>query len=146
MKLGPEHYDRSAGLLTFRTKYHNAQRIPVTARLAAMLDTCNGPGPFVVQLSGCKTANAGTIYDNLKQQQARLKKRLGITRKLTFHDLRRTTARRVYTITKDLREVQSALGHSDLASTAWYLQDELVTVNRATLELAKLQPPTERIQ
>jgi hypothetical protein len=38
------------------------------------------------------------------------------------------------------------LGHSDLNSTAWYLQDNLVTVPASTLELAKLPPTTETIQ
>ncbi len=75
-----------------------------------------------------------------------VKRKCGITRKLTPHDLRRTTARRVYQITKDLRVVQAFLGHSDLVSTVWYLQDNLTEVPLATLELAKLNPATEAIQ
>lgn len=76
----------------------------------------------------------------------RLRKSLGITRKLTPHDLRRTTARNVYDKTKDLRLVQALLGHSDLNSTLWYLQDNLVNVEVSALELAKLNPTTEAIQ
>ncbi len=76
----------------------------------------------------------------------RLRRQLGITRRIHAHDLRRTTARNVYDKTKDLRLVQALLGHSDLNSTLWYLQDNLVNVQVSTLELAKLNPVTERTQ
>jgi integrase/recombinase XerC len=139
--LGPDHYDRDGRVLTFRTKYGNAQHLPVTATLAALLDKCNAQGPFVSQLRG-----ESTPYSKLAYEFGTLKKRLGITRKLTAHDLRRTTARSVYRITSDLRDVQALLGHTELRTTAWYLQDDLVQVNLSTLELAKLNPTTEVIQ
>jgi integrase len=85
-------------------------------------------------------------YHSLSGAFGSLKRQLGITRKLTPHDLRRTTARNVYAITRDLRTVMALLGHSDLNSTAWYLQDNLVTVPASTLELAKLPPTTGTIQ
>ncbi len=77
-------------------------------------------------------------YHSLVGAFAVVKKAVGITRKLTPHDLRRTTARRVYSITQDLRTVQAVLGHSDLNSTMWYLQDNLIKVDLSTLELAKM--------
>jgi site-specific recombinase XerC len=52
----------------------------------------------------------------------------------------------VYKATRDLRVVQALLGHSNLAQTAWYLQDELTEVSVDVLELAKLNPTTETIQ
>jgi integrase len=76
----------------------------------------------------------------------RLKKQLKIRRQITPHDLRRTTARRVYDNTRDLRIAQAVLGHSNLKSTLWYLQDNLTEVPISALELAKLNPLTERPQ
>jgi site-specific recombinase XerD len=38
---------------------------------------------------------------------------------------------------RDLRVVQALLGHSDLTSTLWYLQDNLTTVDIVTREQAK---------
>jgi integrase/recombinase XerC len=147
--LGPSHYDRAAGVLTFRTKYQNAQHLPVTAALRELLDTCTNPDlPFVSQLARgvgrnkhgeypLKPLGRATDYHSLIGAFNRLKRSLGITRKLTPHDLRRTTARNVYEITHDLRTVQALLGHSDLNSTMWYLQDNLIDVPVSALELAK---------
>jgi integrase len=149
-RLTPAEYDPAERLLTFRTKYQNAQRVPVTEQLAALLDACGDPAlPFVQQLARgpVQGQKVGTMsYQILAQTFGRLKRRIGITRKLTPHDLRRTTARRVYEITRDLRTVQSLLGHSDLPATAWYLQDAMVRVPLEALELAKLNPLTERPQ
>jgi integrase/recombinase XerC len=156
-RLGPEHYDRERGLLTFRTKYQNAQQLPVTGALKALLDQCTDPTlPFVAQLPRGRNWKRGDKplpplgrpmdYHSLSGAFGSLKRQLGITRKLTPHDLRRTTARNVYAITRDLRTVMALLGHSDLNSTAWYLQDNLVTVPASTLELAKLPPTTGTIQ
>lgn len=141
-KLGPEHYDRGMGELVFRTKYDNAQRLKVTAELRGIIAQCKGDGPFAAQLAAPKKA----AYKNLIDDYAKLKRKLGITRKLTPHDLRRTTARKVYKLTGDMREAQHLLGHADLATTAWYLQDSTVEVSLSTLELAKLNPTTEAIQ
>ncbi len=141
-KLGPEHYNDGTGELVFRTKYDNAQRLPTTAQLRKLIGMCKGDGPFVAQLNPGKKA----AYKNLIDDYAKLKKRLGITRKLTPHDLRRTTARAVYKLTGDMREAQHLLGHADLATTAWYLQDSTVEVSGATLERVKLTTATEVIQ
>jgi integrase len=72
----------------------------------------------------------------------RLLKTVGIKRKLTPHDFRRTTAVHLYEQTHDARDVQALLGHRSLGSTIWYLDHDLRPVNRNTLELIKL--PTKR--
>jgi integrase len=155
--LGPQHYDKGAGTLTFTTKYQAVVRLPVTRTLAALFDRCTNPAlPFVAQLEG-EVGNQNITRQSpalmrpispvvLNATYRRLKTRLGITRKLTPHDFRRTTARRVYNTTRDLRLVQALLGHSDLQSTLWYLQDSLTEVPVSTLELAKLNPLTEAKQ
>jgi integrase len=153
--LGPSHYDAKAGALSFTTKYGATQRLKVTAELRALLDLCKEQSlPFIAQLPRGKhwrrkeplapmaKITASAMFNAYKA----LKKECGITRKLTPHDLRRTTARRVYKLTGDLRQAQAVLGHSDLGSTMWYLQDDLVSVEVSTLELAKLNPTTEAIQ
>jgi integrase len=153
--LGPSNYDRKAGTLTFTTKYNNTQRLKVTSELRKLLDMCNEPSlPFIAQLSrGTHWRRSEPLAPMAKLKPCSmhnayhaLKKKCGITRKLTPHDLRRTTARRIYEMTGDLRQAQALLGHSDLSSTLWYLQDELVNVEVSTLELAKLNPQTERVQ
>jgi hypothetical protein len=127
--LGPEHYDKRRGTLTFRTKYQGTQTLPVTAELEALLDRCTVPDiPFVSQLSrgtygttNQRLAPLGRMSKiGLCEAFGRIRRSVGITRKLTPHDLRRTTVRRVYDSTKDLRVAQALLGHSDLSSTLWY--------------------------
>lgn len=156
--LGPSNYDRQTGLLRFRTKYGNAQVLPVTGGLRSLLNECTDPAlPFVAQLSRGKhwtgstmgpmgTKRGGMNYQGLSRAFLNLKRSLGITRKLTAHDLRRTTARTVYKASGDLRIAQALLGHTNLSSTVWYLQDAHEEVDLKLLELAKLNPPTETIQ
>lgn len=164
-RLTPEHYDRNARTLTFTTKYQNRQSLPVPAELARLLDTCEKPGiPFVAQLPREDSTRGRYFkYDRpLSHQQLsndwkRLKARAGITRKLTLHDLRRTTAFRIYDATKDVRLVQAVLGHSNLTSTCWYLDHHLTPVPVEAFERARLNDvdaqidayypnPTETIQ
>jgi integrase len=57
----------------------------------------------------------------LRSQWYRLKKDTGVNIGLRLHDLRRTTATRLYAETKDIRAVQEYLGHDALSSTTHYL-------------------------
>lgn len=143
-QISPANYDSHSHTLTFTTKKGARQTLPVTAALATLLDTPGlMPGvPYVAQLGrqGKQRANV------LRASFRRLRESVGITRKLTCHDLRRTTATKVYDLTHDLRAVQALLGHADLSSTLWYLDHHARQVPIATLELAKLNPTTEVIQ
>ena len=152
-QLGPSSYDSAAGVLRFRTKHGNAQTLPVTARLRSLLDTCTDSElPFVAQLPRGRHWRGGAVLqplgrmsrDGLYDAFAALKRDHGIRRGVTPHDLRRTTARRVYAQTGDLRAAQGVLGHSDLNSTLWYLQDEITRVTIDQLEAAALH--TETVQ
>jgi integrase len=153
-RLTPESYDAARRELTFTTKYQARQRLPVTAELAELLDRCHEPGvPFVAQLPRAKATHRQPLHAlghmdaaSLRKLFGNLRKKLGITRKLTAHDLRRTTATRVYDATRDIRLVQAILGHGDLGSTIWYLDHHMTPVEVSTLELAKLNPKTEAIQ
>lgn len=140
----PNNYDSERREISFSTKYQNKLTLPVTAELAAMFKpyTQDQTTPYISQMSprGHNTASSLSLAFN------KLRKACGITKQLTSHDLRRTTAARVYDITKDLRKVQAVLGHKDLQTTLIYLDHHATPVDLSTLELAKLNPPTEAVQ
>lgn len=141
--MSPSHYDKQAGTLTFRTKYDEALTLPVTTELRELFDRAeDGRVPFVLQLHPQRSITSF----GLRTAFRRLKERLGIRQSLHPHDLRRTTAARVYDLTGDLRLVQSLLGHRNLQTTLHYLDHRNYPVPQQTLELAKLNPQTETIQ
>lgn len=154
-RIGPENYDAKRGALSFVTKYGNTQVVGVTAELRALLDTCHQPNvPFVAQLPrGLHPGLGYTLRQTGHLSPAQigrafqsLRRRCGIERRITPHDLRRTTARNVYAITGDIRDVQNVLGHNGLTSTVWYMQTAMGAVKSDLLELAKLPTITERPQ
>lgn len=144
VKMCPHNYDAARMELSFRTKFDGAQTLPVTAELAALFGRCDGDPSisFIAQLSGRESINQTTMLNYF----ARLRRKVGITRKLTPHDFRRTTAVTAYQITKDLRVVQALLGHEELATTMHYLDHRNTPVNKSLLEMAKLNPTTEVVQ
>lgn len=153
-RLTPDNYDTARRELTFTTKYQARQRLPVTAELAALLDRCTlSDVPFVAQLPRASPTHPQPLHALGHMDAASLRKlfnglrtKIGIKRKLTAHDLRRTTATRVYDKTRDIRIVQALLGHGDLGSTIWYLDHHLTQVPIEQLEQARLPTVTEVIQ
>jgi integrase len=148
-RLMPEHYDATYGTLTFTTKYDEKLTLPATAEIEALIRTCNleSPIPFVRQLwmrapYGSRV-RANAPQNSLEGAYRTLRRKLGITRKLTPHDFRRTTAVAMLEHTRDVREVQALLGHRTLTSTIWYLDHALRPIKRATLELIKRPRPAE---
>lgn len=141
--IAPDNYNAGVGAVTFRTKFGTWQTLPVTAELAALFASApaNVPSstPYV-----CALHPLGKIgRDGIRQHLQRVMKRVGITRRFTPHDLRRTTATVIYTQTHDVRIVQAVLGHKQLATTLYYLDHRNTPVGVSTLELAKLNPITE---
>lgn len=141
--IAPRHYDVERQTLTFSTKKGREMCLPVTDELNAILAPLadlDGDVPFV-----CHLHPWGHIGgNNLRQSMTRLRTRLGLTRRFTPHDLRRTTAVRVYNQTHDLRIVQAVLGHKRLDSTLHYLDHRNTPVTPSVLEQARLRPPTKR--
>jgi len=143
----PDNYNAQLRTLTFRTKFGSWQTMPVTAEIAAILESTKLNGkqsstPYIALLHPL-----GRICKTWPGQKIKyVAKSAGITRKLTPHDLRRTTATAIYDQTKDMRIVQAALGHKQLATTLWYLDHRNTPVPVGVLELAKLNPTTEAIQ
>lgn len=144
-RLAPEHYDQQQRTLTFVTKLGEKLTLPVTADVAELIDQCDPTNPvsFVRQLwleakpHGHPVNPHGTNGNTLNASFRALKLRLGITRKLTPHDLRRTAAVAMLRHTQDIRDVQALLGHRSLQSTVWYLDHDLRPVSRASLETIK---------
>ena len=74
---------------------------------------------------------------SLRHKFLELRRSIGITRKLTLHDLRRTTAVAMYRYTRNIRSVQALLGHRNMQSTIWYLDHDLEPIAVDTLETIK---------
>ena len=146
-RLAPEHYDANRKTLTFTTKYGEKLSLPTTKDIETLLDDCDmrNPEPFVKQLWHQQPGNGHPHRSALARSQhltllaafSRLKAKLGITRPLTPHDLRRTTAVAMYRHTHNLRKVQALLGHRSLQATIWYLDHDLEPVEIETLETIK---------
>lgn len=130
----PAQYDRKAGTLTFRTKYEEALTMQVTDELRSLFGELTGRVPFVSQLH----PQGGITAFGLRTAFLRLKERVGVRRAVRPHDLRRTTAAKVYDMTSDLRIVQALLGHRSLQTTLHYLDHRNTPVPRNLLELVKL--------
>lgn len=146
-KITPQHYDEARGILTFRTKYARSVTLPVSAPLRELfkLHAAESHVPYITALNprGAESESAHRRMFN------RIKARLGITRRLTYHDLRRTTAVQAYEMTRDLRLVQALLGHKELAHTLYYLDHNSTPVTTDVIEavrLCGLNPTTETVQ
>lgn len=145
-RLTPDNYDRKSRTLRFTTKLGEKLTLPVTNEIAALFATCDHDRAesYVRQLQrrwqpkGSPPLQDGADpVSTLGRTYRILLRSLGITRKLTPHDFRRTTAVKLYSQTHDARDVQSLLGHRSLASTIWYLDHDLNPVSRSMLELLK---------
>jgi len=142
--LGPENYNPARRELRFRTKCGERLTLPVTEAVRVLIDQCqmSDPMPFVHQL-WLREHHYGprpkVLLDagSLRHKFLELRRSIGITRKLTLHDLRRTTAVAMYRYTRNIRSVQALLGHRNMQSTIWYLDHDLEPIAVDTLETIK---------
>jgi integrase len=141
-RICPADYDVQRQEISFRTKFGDAQTLPVTDELAALFAIAPGrPAPYVSQLH----PRGHISLAALRQSVQRLRAAVGIEKRIIPHDLRRTTAVRTLEITQDLRVVQALLGHRALQQTLHYLDHRMTPVSRETLELAKLNAAKEQL-
>ena len=145
-RLGPEHYDKTRNTLRFRTKYGAHLTLPITDEVRAIIQTCDQKShqSFVRQLQIRHHNKMGRPIDpaanaplQLDKEYRKLLAEAGITRRITPHDLRRTTAVSMLQATRDVRDVQALLGHRSLQSTVWYLDHDLRPVELTNLEAIK---------
>jgi integrase len=144
-RIGPEHYDAERRTLRFKTKYGAHLTLPVTDAARELIESCDmhSRDSFVRQLQRRNHTHGAPpdpdIHEPgpLDRQTRDLLRAAGITRRITPHDLRRTTAVAMLEHTHDVRDVQAILGHRSLQSTIWYLDHDLRPVSRQTLEAIK---------
>lgn len=112
-----DNWNAEKQTLTLTTKGGYRREFPVPDEIAALLRIIpEGPGTFITRLKG------GTISRvNLWKHWGRLKKKAGVREEVRTHDLRRTAAVRIYSLTKDIFAAKALLGHDSLTSTAIYL-------------------------
>jgi len=146
VSIAPQHYDQAENTIRFTTKKAARVALPVTDQLKAIFDTCDltNPLPFLTQVRFKTRARSARQLENSEISATRMRKEfkalkdsLGIERKFIPHDLRRSSAVKLYKLTHDLRAVQAFLGHSSLQSTIWYLDHDLEEVELANLEAIK---------
>jgi site-specific recombinase XerD len=116
-RIGWQNYSEEKASINVLTKGGKYREFPVPDEVAALIHvTPKGEGSFIHLLHGKKIS-----HKYLRDLWAKLRKKAGVPADLHPHDLRRTAAVRVYTLTKDVFAAKQLLGHDALASTAWYL-------------------------
>lgn len=115
--VGPEHYDDATQTIKMETKGHRLKELPVPEIIAAIFRLApDREGSYIERLHGHRMCP-----NWLRVRWNRLKKAAGVRPEVIPHDLRRTAAIRVYTLTKDVFASKELLAHDSLASTAHYL-------------------------
>jgi len=130
--------NRDTGRISMSTKAGRVVEVAVTARVRALIEQCKErTKPCVQQLPGCYAGAKRSNYDP-RQAFWRLRQKLCLQH-FHAHDLRRTTALSIYSMTQDVRSTQSVLGHKNLRSTMHYLGGKALNpVSTDTMERAKL--------
>lgn len=121
LRISPRHYEAEISLLTdVKTKGQHRHTVtvhPELQALFAMIPAKADPQvPFAELLFG-RPVSRWIMVSEWKKA----KKRVGIERRLTMHDLRRTAATYLLEETKDPRHAQQLLGYKDLRTTLRYL-------------------------
>ncbi|MDR3737590.1 MAG: tyrosine-type recombinase/integrase [Terracidiphilus sp.] len=144
-KISGHHFDPDTNTIAFRTKGHVGQRLPLTEEIYALIAPLDHQSskPYVWQLrdqeNSGKRARPSTVYtdNSLRVELRQIRQRLQITKRIIPHDLRRTTARNLLHATRDLTKVRDLLGHAELSTTFWYMEQDLAPVNIIELEAIK---------
>jgi len=123
--------------ITGRTKGYTSYTVPMTQRLRSqLLIACAGAKdqsePLLVQYAYHRKTYAPSA---LSHGLAKAKKLAGLEKTpWTYHDLRRTGARKVYDATHDIRKVQAFLGHSAPMNSFWYLGNAALDLTAEEVE------------
>lgn len=129
-------------LILGNTKNNRRFNVPMTQRLYERLlwtvAESRDPENTVLELLRPTRKNYGV--DAMEVQLRRAKQTAKVQGNWTFHDLRRTTARDLYTATGDIRKVQRFLSHVHLRTTFWYIGNQAIDLSPHELEAATRQP------
>lgn len=145
MNASPEHYDPERQTLTITAKGGHRRTFPVPDEIRTLMELAPAhlSGTFIERLRGGQRIGA----DALREHWNKLRKAAGIRPEINPHDLRRTAAVRIYTLTKDVLAAKALLGHDSLASTAHYLQPyDPAAMSAVRKALQIWTPKGERVQ
>ena len=140
-RVTPGNWDRERHTLKILTKGGKTRTIPTPETIERLLAIAAEKQPTESAIS--TLAGMQLQPDSLRKQFRKLVETCHVNPKLTPHDLRRTTATALYTLSKDLRAVQQVLGHSDLTSTLHYIAP-LTPENLSTLLRELYRPRGEK--
>lgn len=130
--IAPKHYEPISGRLSFRSKFDSGQTLPVTEELRRIFDAVGQRDvetPYVAQLH----KNHHITKTQLQANFQKLRREVGIKKRIIPHDLRRSTAVRAYEQTGDIRVAQAVLGHKRLENTFHYLDHRNTTISLETI-------------
>jgi len=153
LDMTPAHYNPTDKTLSFKRKMGGTSNIPVPVELQTAIEyarTINPHAPILESLGMRANKNPREAIWRFWKQA---KKKAKANPDLHIHDLRRTIATDLYSATKDLRAVQTLLGHKSLNSTILYIAPmdpghlrSLMDDLHPSYNLADLKPATETKQ
>lgn len=123
-------WDKERGTLTFTTKGHRQQTLPLTQEVTAILRWLPDTTPPGQSIVAAIWPNSLPVNDAARRRYAqnewlKLRHQLGLRAELHIHDLRRHAAESMWEVTHDLRKVQAFLGHESPTTTARYLAQRI---------------------
>lgn len=149
MRVAPMHYNPERQTIKIDTKGGVIIEQPVSPQIQQLFEMApkdDPTTPYIWLLKGHYSpaatfqGKASTIYAHWRA----LKKKAGVNANLRPHDLRRTLAVTAYELHRDIRVVQQILGHSNIGSTAHYLEHRDPTKLRSLL--AELWKPITEVK
>jgi integrase len=137
VRLTGENLDFQNRRIHGRTKRMHRFDVPMTTRLYERLlwVVGNMTDPKQNILAQFRENQKPYGIDALEVQLRRARERAKAS-SWCFHDIRRTTARKLYDATKDIRKVQRFLGHAHLRTTFWYIGNQGIGLEASEIEQA----------
>jgi integrase len=146
LNLKPADWNRENHTISFRKKGGDQLQLPLTNEIENLLAIAPDHGDAGESfLSRLIPKRHGDLAIRVRQEWTKLRKKAGVDRSLHPHDLRRTAAVTLYELTHDIRVVQQVLGHTNLSTTAWYLQHADAEKIRPIVE-AMWRPTGKQVQ
>ncbi len=125
----------ATGQIVTHTKRDRVVTVPVTPRLQQLIEIARPrAGEEDVRIIDLLNNRRMVQGDHtITERWMRWKRQAGLPPGLRIHDLRRDAAHRVYSTSKDIREVQAMLGHASPQTTLQYLHQTAPIVSNATI-------------
>ena len=152
-EMTPANYNLADHTLAFKRKMGGTSHIPVPAELQPAIELARSMDPhesILVSLGMKKTDDPRKLIGRRWREAV---KKAKANPNLHIHDLRRTVATELYSHTKDLRAVQTLLGHRSLSSTILYIAPmdpdklrSLMEEMKPAFNLSAMKLPTETPQ